>query len=228
MRERQTIDTWAREEPFTDPVDLGAVERAVLARPLPDEGSRDHPATGRGARTVAASILVVLGAIAPAGGVALAAAASATRSEALAGMSGSVALVWAAIIAVPLLMWWVVFDRHATGGIRGFAVLAPALSIAALAVALGSSWDLTLLYFWAAIAAVVLGVVLAVCVFAVSKPGPPPSAVPGDPNDVEQAARLKQRTIVLHVLRSRGLVSDELYLRAINAPLGSWGGLDRA
>ncbi|MTE24455.1 hypothetical protein [Microbacterium sp. ZXX196] len=39
--------------------------------------------------------------------------------------------VWAAIVAVPLLMWWVLFDRHATGGIRGFAVLAPALSIAA-------------------------------------------------------------------------------------------------
>jgi len=222
----QSVAGWARTTDFDVPVRLGEIEAHVLAQPV-DEAPVARPAgTAWVAAVVAALLLVGPGVV---GLIALWTATQAAPGEAGLGLEVSrAAYLVAAIMPLALLaMWGAVYGRHRTALEVPAAAVAAVSAVAGLIVAAVTATELPAVLLVRMILAAVSGLVCLVVLLVASKPGPPPlfAAGAGDADPADRA-RLRDRTLVAHVLRERGLIDADTYQRALSLPLGRWHELD--
>ena len=140
-------------------------------------------------------------------------------------VAGTSSLLGSALSLAALLMW--IQERRRDTFITLAAVVSPIISITAAVLLWTSRLEMTSLVMIGSAAGVVLSVGLCLLAFLASKPGP----AEGPRFELieltqEEAVRLKERAIALHVLYDRGLVDFPTYRKAIDMPLGSWGDLD--
>ncbi|WP_343999793.1 hypothetical protein [Microbacterium paludicola] len=218
----EPVGQWARTAPFDEPIDLGAVERDILARPIPvPERTAEEKGSPVAEALVGLLFMLPLAAL-PLLGYAFLWGASRESdldvADSLLIAASVSSLLGIALPGTAILLWGLTRQRSAF--ISAAAVVMPIVSIATAFLLLSQGIPVTTFAFVGSLATLVLSLVLCALVFLGSKPSPPDET---DQRARENAARLKERTIALHVLRDRGLIDLATYEQAIDIPLGSWG-----
>jgi hypothetical protein len=219
-----SIASWARTAEFTTPVRLGDIETEVLSRPVDDV-----PAARSDGSRIAASVVGALLVLAPplVGLIALWSASQASGADADLGLDISrAAYLVAAVMPVALLvMWWLVFGRRRSALELPAAGASALFAVAGLVLVAATATDVSRVLFVRMILAALAGAVCFVIMLVASRRDPAPAA-PDAVTD-EQRAHLRDRTLVAHVLRDRGLIDAATYEKALTAPLGGWREFDR-
>ncbi|OCG74769.1 hypothetical protein [Microbacterium sediminis] len=229
MQRTESVGAWARTARFDEPIDLGLVEQQILARPLPEARGRSREGMPV-AQFVAGVFFMLVPAVAPLLAFGLLWGASReTDSDVADALLIGAGVASPAGVAFPLtaLMLWAQKRRRSVF-VTTVAVVAPVVSIAATALLWTPGLPVTTAVFVGNLASAVLSVILCALVFLASRPETE-EAVEREAEEAsrEEALRLKERTIALHVLHDRGLIDVATYERAIDMPLGSWGELSR-
>ncbi|MFL0410028.1 hypothetical protein ACH0AH_02515 [Microbacterium paludicola] len=219
----EPVGQWARTAPFDEPIDLGAVERDILARPIPvPERTAEEKGSPVAEALVGVFFMLPLAALPLLGYVFLWGASRESDldvADSLLIAASVSSLLGIALPGTAILLWGLTRQRSA---FIAAAVVMPIVSIATVFLLLSQGIPVTTFALVGSAATLVLSLVLCALVFLATKPSPPDET---DQTARENAARVKERTIVLHVLRDRGLIDVATYQQAIDMPLGSWGGL---
>lgn len=221
----QSAASWARTTQFHTPIRLGDIEAEVLSRPIDSVPQPSQPGT-RWLTAVLA--LLVVGAPPLVGLVALWFASPAGGADATALDISRAAYLIAAVMPLGILvLWGLVYGRHRTAVELPLAGLSTVCALVGILLGAGSGLEMPGNLQFRMILAAITGGVSFLVVLVASKPGPPPLMSAGaEAATDEERVRLRDRTLVAHVLRDRGLIDSDTYGRAVKMPLGSWHELD--
>ncbi|GGH42855.1 hypothetical protein GCM10010921_16350 [Microbacterium album] len=225
-----SLTAWARTATFPDPIRLGDVEAEVLSRPVRvDAVRRESSLGGRIVLLIIASLFLIAPGVLGVVGLLLADRAT-TADDIDSWLTGSrVGYMLATAFPVGVLtMWFTVYGRHRTGYEILVGVASAVTGVAGLVAVAAGELDVPgHLVVWIVLAIVAGTACTGFAIFA-SRSGPPPERVPDHVLAGSETERLqfRDRTLVLHVLRDRGLVDDATWRRALEMPLGTWHRLD--
>lgn len=233
MATQQDVVEWARTAELSTPIRFGDVEARVMAGPLPKPKSVSAGSVAaRGSAGIVMAVATLLAFGAPVISLGIIAAHAYGNDPVTTGSWLPIARIALTVtIALPFAMlaiWWLARDRH-----RGVIGLLVTSGTAVLAVIiffvlrdmpdLQGATELST----RALLAMVAGVAVFVAMLVASKPGPAPKDRSREGvNTVSDKQVLDARREVLNALSDRGLVTDEIFLKAIQMPLGSWRELD--
>ncbi|MCW4457152.1 hypothetical protein [Microbacterium sp. MPKO10] len=231
MGQQPGVREWARTVDLPDPIRWGELEEQILEFPVTDEQVKDAEEVpgGPGALNVAVAYLLwVPYLLAPVVGLVLViigiGADMPSERDDMIGPAHFFFVIGLVLIIVQLALWVSTRDRSMM--LIGTTIPVTVVSLVAYLLVRplpGASWTSLI-----ALVSAVLGVVVLVLLFFVSKPMAPGPRVKWRSATAEQKVQLGNRAMVLEELKKRGLITDKGtdISGLVEMPIGAWHRMD--